>query len=95
MNQKEKELSKYSDFEKVKKIAKKMGLNPVGISTRKDKKYMIMDKYGDVKHFGLMGYQDFTKHNDESRRNDFLRRNHNWEHADKYSPAWLSYHLLW
>ena len=95
MNQKEKELRKYSDPDKVQKIAKKLGLNPVGISTRKDKKYMIYDNYGDVKHFGLMGYQDFTKHNDESRRDAFLRRNHTWKNADKYSPAYLSYHLLW
>jgi bifunctional DNA-binding transcriptional regulator/antitoxin component of YhaV-PrlF toxin-antitoxin module len=95
MDQKQKELKKYSDFEKVKKIAEKMGLNPVGISTRKDKKYMIMDNNGDVKHFGLMGYQDFTKTRDMFKRNNFRNRNWKWEHADKYSPAWLSFHLLW
>jgi len=95
MENKKQELKKYSDFEKVKENAKKLGLNPVGISTRRDKKYMIMDNYGDVKHFGQMLYQDFTKHGSESRRQDFLSRNHHWKYADKYSPAWLSYHLLW
>lgn len=92
---KEQELSKYSNFKKVQKIAKKLGLNPVEISSRKSKKYMIHDDEGHVKHFGLMSYQDFTKHMDDVRRNNFRRRNSHWKDAPKYSPAWLSYHLLW
>jgi hypothetical protein len=95
MENKKQELKKYSDFEKVKEKAKKLGLNPVGISTKKDKKYMIMDKHGDVKHFGVMGMQDYTKHNDKKRRDNFRSRNWRWEHADKYSPAWLSFHIMW
>jgi hypothetical protein len=95
MENKRQELKKYSDFEKVKEKAKKLGLNPVGISSKKDKKYMIFDKNGDVKHFGQMLYQDFTKHEDESKREAFRNRNWRWEHADKYSPAYLAYHLLW
>ena len=95
MENKKQELKKYSDFEKVKEKAKKLGLNPVGISSKKDKKYMIYDKNGDVKHFGQMLYQDFTKTNDESKRQAFRNRNWRWEHADKYSPAYLAYHLLW
>ena len=95
MENKRQELKKYSDFEKVKEKAKKLGLNPVGISSKKDKKYMIFDKNGDVKHFGQMLYQDFTKTNDESQRQAFRNRNWRWEHADKYSPAYLAYHLLW
>ena len=92
---KEEELRKYSNPEKVQEKAKKMGLNPVGISTKKDKKYMIMDNHGDVKHFGQMLYHDFTKTNDEKKREAFKNRNWRWEHADKYSPAYLAYHLLW
>ena len=92
---KEQELSKYSNFKKVQKIAKKLGLNPVEISSRKSKKYMIHDDEGYVKHFGLMSYQDFTKHKDKTRRDNFRRRNVHWKDAPKYSPAWLSYHLLW
>ena len=95
MNQKEETLKEYSDPEKVQRNAKKMGLNPVAISTKKDKKYMIKDNNGDVKHFGMMGYKDFTKTDDEKKRNNFRRRNWRWEHADKYSPAFLSFHLLW
>lgn len=95
MNQKEEELRKYSDFEKVQKNAKKMHLNPVGISTRKNKKYMIVDDNGDVKHFGQWLYHDFTKTNDEKKRTAFRNRNWRWAHAEKYSPAFLSYYLLW
>ena len=92
---KEEELRKYSNPEKVQEKEKKMGLNPVGISTKKDKKYMIMDNHGDVKHFGMMGFKDFTKTEDEKKRKSFRSRNWRWEHADKYSPAYLSFHLLW
>ena len=92
---KSEEIKKYSNPNKVKKIAEMMGLNPVEISTRKDKKYMIYDNNGDVKHFGLMSYQDYTKHNDKDRLKSFMARNHRWYHAPKYSPAYLSAYLLW
>jgi predicted solute-binding protein len=92
---KEEELREYSDINKVQKKAKKLGLNPVEISTRKDKKYMIRDDLGHVKHFGLMYSQDYTKHMDEKRREAFQRRNHRWKDAPIYSPAWLSYNLTW
>jgi hypothetical protein len=95
MSSKLEQLKLYSDISKVQKRAKKLGLNPVELSSRKDKKYMIRDDQGHVKHFGLMGYQDYTKHLSESRRDAFRRRNHRWENAPKYSPAWLSYHLTW
>jgi len=92
---KSEELKKYSNPNKVKKIAEKLGLNPVEISTRKDKKYMIYDNNGDVKHFGQALYQDYTKHNDKDRLKSFMTRNHRWYHAPKYSPAYLSAYLLW
>jgi len=95
MNQKSKELEKYSNIKEVREKAEKLGLNPVGISTRKDKKYMIYDDQGHVKHFGLMNYLDFTKTHDEKLRNNFRNRNWRWEHALKYSPAWLDFHILW
>ena len=46
-------------------------------------------------HFGQMGYEDYTKHHDENRRQLFRKRNHKWATAEKYSPAWLSYYLTW
>lgn len=91
-----KELQKYSDPEIVMSKAKQMGFNPVQISSRKDKKYMVFDGHKMV-HFGQFKppYEDYTKHHDEKRRSNFLKRNHKWAHAPKYSSAFLSYKLLW
>ena len=46
-------------------------------------------------HFGQMGYEDATKHNDLNRINRFKKRNWKWQNSPKYSPAWLSWFLLW
>ena len=88
------ELRNYSDPEYVMNKAKMMGLNPVHESSRKDKKYMVFDGRTMV-HFGQMGYEDATKHNDIDRINRFKKRNWKWQNSPKYSPAYLSYHLLW
>ena len=89
-----KELRNYSDPVYVMNKAKMMGLNPVHESSRKDKKYMVFD--GDkMIHFGQMGYEDATKHNDLDRINRFKKRNWKWQNSPKYSPAWLSWFLLW
>ena len=88
------ELKQYSDPEYVMNKAQELGLNPVHESSRKDKKYMVFDGTKMV-HFGQMAYEDYTKHNDEKRRMNFRKRNHRWAHAPKYSPANLSYRLLW
>ena len=89
-----KELRNYSDPEYVMNKAKMMGLNPVHESSRKDKKYMVFDGRTMV-HFGQMGYEDATKHNDLDRINRFKKRNWKWQNAPKYSPVYLSYYLLW
>ena len=69
-----KDLRIFSDPEYVMNKARAMGLNPVHVSSRKDKKFMVFD--GDkMIHFGQMGYEDFTKHNDELRRARFKNRN--------------------
>ena len=46
-------------------------------------------------HFGAVGYADYTAHKDEERRKRFRVRNHKWSMSPKWSPAWLSYYLLW
>ena len=89
-----KELSNYSDPEYVMNKAKRMGLNPVHESSRKDKKYMVFDGNKMI-HFGQMGYEDGTKHNDLDRINRFKKRNWKWQNSPKYSPAYLSWFLLW
>jgi hypothetical protein len=67
----------------------------IKISTRKNKKYMIYnpekDKYI---HFGST-MEDYTKHQDQQRRINFLIRNQRWAEADMYSAAYASYYLLW
>ena len=88
------ELRNYSDPEYVMNKAKMMGLNPVHESSRKDKKYMVFDGRTMI-HFGQMGYEDATKHHDLDRINKFKKRNWKWQNSPKYSPAYLSYYLLW
>lgn len=86
-------LRKYSDPAKVKKLSKQLGYD-IKPSTRKDKKYMV-EVGGKTVHFGAMGYQDFTKHKDEARRERFLTRNKKWKDAKIDTPAYWSYHVLW
>lgn len=89
------EIKKYSDPYKVaKKIKKDLGID-THLSTRKDKKYMIKDPNDNWIHFGQMGYEDFTKHNDKERRENFLKRNAKWKNAPIYTPRYLAYHFLW
>ena len=89
-------INKYSNPSIVMKKAKELHLNPIQLSSRKDKKYMVLDpNTNKMVHFGQMGYEDYTKHHDEKRRELFKKRNHKWATAEKYSPSWLSYNLLW
>lgn len=90
-------IQQYSNLDEVERNARKYLGNNVNlqVSTRKDKKYMIRDPQGKIIHFGQMGYEDLTKHKDEKRRALFKKRNNKWKDSPKYSPAWLSYHLLW
>ena len=88
------ELRNYSDPEYVMNKARMMGLNRVHESSRKDKKYMVFDGRTMV-HFGQMKYNDYTYDYDEERRNRFKKRNWKLQNSPKYSPAWLSWFLLW
>ena len=91
-------LNHYSDFKTVNNKALQLYNRPVFISTRKDKKYMIMNDSKKFIHFGQLGYEDYTKHLDENRRRLYLARatkvKGNWK-TDRYSPNNLSINLLW
>lgn len=92
------DLYTFSDPKQVLKLAKKYIGKDVVLkpSTRKDKKYMVINpETNKWVHFGQMGYEDFTKHKDQARRHRFQLRNKAWADAPKYTPAWLSYYLLW
>ena len=68
----------------------------INISTRKDKKYMIQDpETNKWIHFGQFGAEDFTRHKDITRRDNFLKRNHHWANSEPYTPSYMSYYLLW
>ena len=87
MNNKLNELYKYSNPEE---------LNAIHPSSLAKSKYMVFDPFEQkMKFFGQMGYEDYTKHHDEKRRDNFRKRNHRWENAPVYTPRFLSYHLLW
>jgi hypothetical protein len=91
---------KYSNPPEVYRLASKyLGKKAkIGLSTKKNKKYMVTRPDGKIVHFGQMGYQDFTRHKDKTRRKNYLTRSRkirgNWK-SDKYSPNNLSINLLW
>lgn len=91
------DIENYSNPSKVRELADKyLGKDtPLYFSTRKDKKYMVQNPEGKWIHFGQLGFSDYTKHMNERRRDLFRKRNHRWANADKWTPAFLSYYLLW
>jgi len=70
----------------------------ISLSTKKEKKYMVITPDGKTVHFGQMGYEDYTKHKNKTRRKKYLKRSSkirgNWK-KNKYSPNNLAIHLLW
>ena len=91
-------MERVSDMKKVNKLSKMIYKKSVVPSTRKNKKYMILNDDNKYIHFGDSRYVDFTKHNDFGRRKRYLDRatkiKGNWK-KDKYSPNLLSQNLLW
>jgi hypothetical protein len=84
----------YSDPEEVINKGRQLGYQ-IYISTRKNKKYQVLRPDGKFVHFGLLPYEDYSFHHDDARRNRFRNRNWRWADADPFSPAYLSYWLLW
>jgi hypothetical protein len=93
-----KRLYKYSNPQQAQKMAyrylgKTAKLYP---SKNPHKKYRICDKNNNNwVNFGQLGYEDYTKHHDENRLTKFKNRNWKWQFASRYSPAFLSWYLLW
>lgn len=93
-------LRKYSDPEKAQeKTEKYLGKGKkLYKSFRTGKKYMVLDNNGDWIHFGAMGYEDFTRHQDKERRRRYRARaskiKGKWK-KNKFSPNNLSIHILW
>ena len=85
----------YSDPKIVQRKAKLYNLDVV-YSPKKNKKYRILNpetnKFVD---FGFFGMQDFTKHKNLIRLENFRKRNKKFYDAPKYSASWASAYLLW
>ena len=97
---KNQEIKRYSNPDKVFKRLKEIYPGEefeFKISGRKNKKYAIRGDFTNNKwvHFGDMRYKDYSKHNDEERKNNFLNRNWRWASKPKHTPAYLSFWALW
>jgi len=83
-----------------KKAQQYLGKNVIiNFSNKPPKKFMILNPHTEKwVHFGLMPYEDFTKHLDQKRRQNYLTRTKNmrgnWKN-NKYSPNNLSRNILW
>jgi hypothetical protein len=94
------DLKKYSNPSIAQKRANEYFGYPVPLyrSTRKAKKYQVQDKSGKWIHFGQLGFQDFTKHRDQKRRQRYLARatkiRGDWK-KNPYSANNLAIHILW
>lgn len=86
----------------VRNKAKKYGIQgKIYNSTNPKKKYDLI--YNNKKiSFGARGYEDFLDHHDEKRRINYRARHSNiyTKNGERaidipYSPAFLSYYLLW
>ena len=93
------DINDYSDVEKAQENAiKYLGKGTILYrSTRKNKKFMVHNKVNQFVHFGAMGYEDFTYHQDKIRQKNYLTRathlRGDWK-SNKYSPNNLSIHIL-
>jgi len=94
-------LSLYSNYKIAEKNAKIYLGNHIKllVSTRINKKFMILDPTNNkYSHFGQMGYEDYTMHQDDLRRSRYLKRatkiRGDWL-QNRYSPNNLSINILW
>ena len=100
VNLSKKSIRKYSNPTQVYRLAKKyLGKTAkIGLSTKREKKYMVTTPDGNIVHFGQMGYEDYTKHKNKTRRKNYLTRaskiKGNWK-KNRYSANNLAIHLLW
>jgi hypothetical protein len=93
-------IRKWSNPSQVRKLAKKFygKTIKVRLSTKQEKKYMITTPEGRTVHFGQMGYEDYTKHKNKTRRKNYLTRSAkirgDWA-KDRFSANNLARKLLW
>ena len=66
-------------------------------SSNPKKKYEAVFNNHTIIPFGAAGYEDFTTHKDEQRRQNYIKRHggENWNRGNVMSAAWLSRWILW
>jgi len=100
MNEKENSINQYSDYKQAQIMTNRYFKKPTKLylSDKPKKKYYVLDPDNKKVYFGAMGYEDFTKHKDEKRRQLYLSRakhiKGDWK-QDKYSPNNLAINILW
>ena len=65
-------------------------------SDKPEKKYYIITNTDKKVYFGATGYEDFTQHKDEVRKNAYIKRHQkreDWNNPD--TPGFWSRWLLW
>lgn len=90
-------INQVSNFEHANMNSMRLYDKPLLISTRKHKKYMILNDNNKYVHFGDNRYQDFLKTGDNVKRSLYLKRalKLNSDFNDIYNPNVLSIRLLW
>lgn len=92
-----------SVLEKVKARARKLEIgDTILLSTRKNKRFKFLTPENKWIHFGDKTANTFLDHGDKKRRASYLARakgiknkNGEYTYKIKYTPNYLSYHLLW
>ena len=66
-------------------------------SKKSDKKFDAVIDGKKTISFGHSAYQDYTKHKDPKRRENYISRHskEDWSKSNIASPAWMSRYILW
>ena len=94
-------INQVSNFEHANMNSMRLYDKPLLISTRKHKKYMILNDNNKYVHFGSIFYEDFLKHKDIDRQMRYIKRfqnlldSNNKSLNNQYSPYNLSLYILW
>jgi len=81
-------------------VSDKVAITPKGVtitkSDRKDKKYKAVFDDNTTTHFGAKGFEDYTTHGDDKRKELYLKRHEPRENWEQYKTAGaLSRWILW
>lgn len=94
-------LYKYSSPKQAQKMAHKYLGKTAKLypASNPEKKYMVCDPVSNKwVNFGQLGYEDYTRHKNKTRRRNYLTRTAgmrgDWK-SNKYSANNLSRHILW